>query len=150
MSVVTLAEAKLHLRVTGDGENTLIQGHINAAEQSAAEWMGRLFYGDQTALTNARAGVPGALAAATEAYVSAVDAAGSLSVDVEVAAALKAANDDYINAQTKARMVHAGLIIDDAIRAAVLLIVGSLYEDREQADIPRGALSLLQPKKVYG
>lgn len=150
MSVVTLAEAKLHLRVTGADEDTLIQGHINAAEYMAAEYMGRLIYVDQTALTAARAGAPAALAAATDAYVAAVDAAGSLTVDVELDAALLAAERDYMNAQVRARMTHAGVVVDGAIRAAVLLIVGALYEDRDAADIPRGAMSLLQPQKIYG
>ena len=43
MSIVTLAEAKLHLRVDGAEEDTLIQSYIDAAE-SAAQYLNRALY----------------------------------------------------------------------------------------------------------
>lgn len=150
MSIVTLAEAKLHLRVTGGDEDTLIQAHLNAAEILSSSWMGRTIFENQGALTTARAAVPAALSAATTAYVSAVDAAGSLTSEAEACIALDAAEQDYMRAQTAARMTHAGIVINDLIKAAVLLTVGALYADRETAEPPMAAQHLLQPHKLYG
>ena len=44
MSIVTLAEAKLHLRVDGAEEDTLIQSYIDAAESAAAQYLNRALY----------------------------------------------------------------------------------------------------------
>lgn len=150
MSIVTLADAKLHLRVTGGDEDTLIQAHLNAAELLAASWMGRSIYADSTALTTARAAVPAALSAATTAYIAAVDAAALLEDATEAGIALDAADADYLQAQTSARMTHAGVVINDLIKSAVLLTVGALYADRELDEPPRAAQHLLQPHKLYG
>jgi hypothetical protein len=49
-----------------------------------------------------------------------------------------------------------GMVVNEAIKAAVLLIVGSLYAQREDvvvgvsvAQLPNGAEWLLAPYKVY-
>ena len=44
MSIVTLAEAKLHLRVDGADEDTLIQTYLDAAESAAAQYLNRALY----------------------------------------------------------------------------------------------------------
>lgn len=150
MSIVTLAQAKLHLRVTGDDEDTLIQAQLNAAEIMAAKWMGRTIFPDLVALDAARAAVPAEVSAATTAYIAAVDAAGALEDETEASIALEAAELDYQKAQTTARMTHGGIVIDDLIRSAVLLTVGALYADRELAEPPKAAQHLLQPHKLYG
>ena len=150
MSIVTLADAKSHLRVTGDDENTLIQAHINAAEQLAASWMGRTIFADAGALSTARSAVPGQLSAATTAYIAAVDAAALIADETEACIALAAAEQDYQRAQNTARMTHSGVVINDLIRSAVLLTVGALYADREMAEPPKAAQNLLQPHKLYG
>lgn len=44
MSIVTLAQAKLHLRVDHSDEDTLIQVYLDAAEQSIANYLNRNLY----------------------------------------------------------------------------------------------------------
>ena len=44
MSIVTLAEAKLHLRVDGADEDTLLQTYLDAAEAAAAQYLNRALY----------------------------------------------------------------------------------------------------------
>jgi hypothetical protein len=44
MSIVTLAEAKLHLRVDGADEDTLLQTYLDAAESAAAQYLNRALY----------------------------------------------------------------------------------------------------------
>ena len=65
MTFVTLAEAKIHLRVDGTDEDALIGLYINAAEQAAVKAMDRGVYADGTALQTAMTAAPAALTAAT-------------------------------------------------------------------------------------
>ena len=44
MSIVTLAEAKLHLRVDGADEDALVQTYLDAAESAAEQYLNRALY----------------------------------------------------------------------------------------------------------
>ena len=156
MSFVTLAEAELHLRVDGTDEDALIGLYINAAEHAAIKAMDRCVYADNTALQTAMAAAPAALTAATAAKEAAVTAAEAMTDADEKAAALKAAENAYMRALVAYRQVFDGIVVNDQIRAAVLLTVGHLYANREDAVVgasvsalPNGADYLLQPFKVY-
>lgn len=156
MSFVQLSEAKLHLRVDGTDEDALIDLYINAAEHAAIKAMDRGVYADNTALQTAMAAAPAALTAATAAKEAAVTAAEALTDPDEKAAALKAAENAYMRALVAYRQVFDGIVVNDQIMAAVLLTVGHLYANREDAVVgasvsalPNGADHLLQPFKVY-
>lgn len=155
MSLVTLADAKAHLRVEEDVENTLIQSHINAAELFAVNYLARNVYADQSALTTAISGTASTLSAATAAYIAAVESAATISSDVEAGIALDAADMTYQAAQQNAKRTYAGIVLNDAIKSAILLLVGHLYLNREAgtdkaiSEIPFGVYALLQPFRVY-
>ena len=156
MSFVTLEEAKLHLRVDGTDEDALIGLYINAAEQAAIKAMDRGVYADNTALQTAMTAAPAALTAATAAKESAIVAAEAMTDADEKAAALKAAENAYLRAKVAYRQACDGIVVNDQIKAAVLLIVGHLYANREDvvvgasvSALPNGADYLLQPFKVY-
>lgn len=62
----------------------------------------------------------------------------------------------YLRAQVAYRQTIDGMVVNDTIKSAVLLIVGHLYANREDvvagvsvAQMPNGAEWLLQPYKVY-
>lgn len=157
MSFVSLADAKIHLRATdGTDEDALIGIYINAAELAAVKAMDRGVYADDTALTAAKAAAPAALTASTAAYTAAVTAADAMSDTTEQAAALQVAETAYMRAQVAYRQAFDGIVVNDTIKAAVLLIVGSLYAFRENdfagqiSQIPTGADMLLQPYKIIG
>ena len=157
MSFVTLEEAKLHLRgVDGTAEDALIGLYINAAEQAAIKALDRGVYADGTALQTAMTAAPAALTAATAAKESAVVAAEAMTDADEKAAALQVAEAAYLRALVAYRQVFDGIVVNDQIKAAVLLTVGHLYAHREDAVVgasvaalPNGADYLLQPFKVY-
>ncbi len=156
MSFVPLAEAKLHLRVTEPDEDALIGLYINAAEQSAVSLLDRGVYVDGTALTAAKAAAPGALDTACAAYDAAIEAAEAMTDDALQAAATQAAENAWLKACVTYRQTMDGMVVNDTIRAAVLLIVGHLFANRENvvagvsvAQLPNGAEWLLQPYKVY-
>lgn len=156
MIFVTTSEAKLHLRVDSADEDALIGVYITAAEQMAIALLDRGVYADGTALGVAKAAAPGELTAATTTYTSAIAAAQALEDATEQAAATQAAEYAYLRAKVAHRHAMDGIVVNEAIKAAVLLIVGSLYAQREDvvvgvsvAQLPNGAEWLLAPYKVY-
>ena len=156
MSLVTTSEAKLHLRVDSADEDALIGVYITAAEQMAIALLDRGVYADGTALGVAKAAAPGELDTAIAACVSAIAAAEALADENAKAASIQTAGNDLLRAQVAHRHAMDGMVVNEAIKAAVLLIVGSLYAQREDvvvgvsvAQLPNGAEWLLAPYKVY-
>lgn len=156
MSFVTTSEAKLHLRVDSADEDSLIGVYITAAEQMAIALLDRGVYADGTALGVAKAAAPGELDTAIAAYESAIAAAEALADETAVAAAIQTAGNGLSRAKVAHRQAMDGMVVNEAIKAAVLLIVGSLYAQREDvvvgvsvAQLPNGAEWLLAPYKVY-
>ena len=156
MSFVTTSEAKLHLRVDSADEDALIGVYITAAEQMAVALLDRGVYADDTALGVAKAAAPGELDTAIAACESAIAAAEALADETAIAAAIQTAGNDLLRAQVAHRQAMDGMVVNEAIKAAVLLIVGSLYAQREDvvvgvsvAQLPNGAEWLLAPYKVY-
>lgn len=156
MSFVSVNEAKAHLRVDGTDEDVMIGIYINAAELAAIKALDRGVYADSTALQAAMTAAPAALTAATAAKEAAVAAAEAMEDAAEQAAALQVAETTYMRALVAYRQAFDGIVVNDTIKAAVLLIVGHLYANREDvvvgasvASLPHGADYLLQPYKVY-
>lgn len=103
MSITTLSEAKLHLRVDHSDEDTLIQVYLDAAELSVANYLNRTLY------------------------------ASSAGSDLD------------------------GLVMNAAIKGAVLLQVGNLYASRESVsqqpgnymvELPLGLKWLIDPYRI--
>ena len=156
MIFVTTSEAKLHLRVDSADEDALIGVYITAAEQMAIALLDRGVYADDTALGVAKAAAPGELDTAIAAYESAIAAAEALADETAKAASIQTAGNGLLRAQVAHRQAMDGMVVNEAIKAAVLLIVGHLYVNREDvvtgvsvAQMPNGAEWLLQPYKVY-
>ncbi|MFT8232388.1 head-tail connector protein [Pseudomonas guariconensis] len=109
MSVIDIATAMQHLRADGE-DQSYVQVLLEAAEQSAQDYLGRRFF------------------ASTEALAEAVEAG---------------------------RAGEEPMLINPAVVAACLLILGSLYANREDvvvgvsvALLPSGSRSLLFPHRV--
>ena len=156
MIFVTTSEAKLHLRVDSADEDALIGVYITAAEQMAVALLDRGVYADGTALGVAKAAAPGELDTAIAAYESAMAAAEALADETAISAVIQAAGNDLLRAKVAYRQTMDGMVVNEAIRAAVLLIVGHLFANREDAvvgvsveQLPNGAEWLLAPYKVY-
>lgn len=156
MIFVTLESAKLHLRVDSADEDALIGVYITAAEQMAIALLDRGVYADDTALGVAKAAAPGELDTAIAAYESAMAAAEALPGETAIAADIQTAGHGLLRAKVAHRQAMDGMVVNEAVKAAVLLIVGSLYAQREDvvvgvsvAQLPNGAEWLLAPYKVY-
>ena len=156
MSLVTLPESKLHLRVTDSEEDALIGVYITAAEQMAIALLDRGVYADGTALGVAKAAAPGELETASVVYDAAIEAAQAMTDAALQAAATQTAENAWLKACVTHRQTMDGMVVNEVIKSAVLLIVGHLYANREDvvagasvAQLPNGAEWLLAPYRVY-
>lgn len=147
--------AKLHLRVDGNDEDTILAVYIGAAEAAAVEFLNRAVFADQGSLDAALGGVTATLVAAGNAHRAALVAAWEIEDLTARAAAEAYANDVYVRAYRAAQETRAGMVINPAVQAAILLTIGHLYTNREEvvvgasvAQLPQGARQLLQPYRV--
>ena len=148
MPFITLEQAQQHLRSDSDEADLLLK--IAAAERSAIEYLQCNVYADQTALDAAIAAVPATLSAAKAAYIIA-DAEADALTDYDMALDGKAhAMSLYMRAVYAATRTRQGVVINELIIAAMLLILGRLFEVREDdAEMPRAAQDLLAPFRCY-
>jgi hypothetical protein len=150
MSFLTLAQAKLHCRIDGtDGDADLLI-KISAAERSATEYLQCNVYATQSALNSAINQVAGNLESAKADYDDALTEAMAITDsdlrNVEMINALSV----YNRAKYEATRTRSGIVINDLILSAMLLIVGWLYESREDGEMmPRAARDLLSPFRCY-
>lgn len=151
-SLVSVAEAKVHLRVMHAEEDALIQTFLDAAQEQATAFLGRAVYADAGALSAAITQAPTDLSAAGAAYNSALAAAGLFEDPDERTAAERAAMFAYWAAVEAAERVRRGIVITPAVKTAILLITAALWEHRgdevELDGMPQAARAFLWPLRV--
>lgn len=154
MSIITLSTARAHLRLEDDYPAEQLQGKLNAAEDHAAQFLNRRLFADDSALDEAVTAVPTELVAARAAYDSAMEAADSIE-DAELQALARGrAEITYTRAKALAQETYHGLVMNASVEAAVLLILGHLYANRQDVvlgavnALPHGSIQLLVPYRV--
>jgi uncharacterized phiE125 gp8 family phage protein len=179
---ILLTEAKLHLRVTSDVDNTLIANLIKTARQHAENFTGRvlasatfelimdIFPSDKIKLP-----MPPVKSVTSIKYTDSdglevewddenyifynsepaiIVPAYGISWPSFTPFPVGAVKIRYI-AGYEASLTDASLIIPEPIRQAILLLIGHLYEHREEVseevlkNIPMGIQSLLYPYKIW-
>lgn len=155
MALVDLPAAKQHLRLGVGYPDEQVGPYLAAAELLALKFLNRNVYPDDAALATAVAAVPAALIAAGTAYNDALTAADAVNDPVARDAARIYAGDVYREAQTSARQTRAGIVMNELIKSGILLILGHLFENREDvavgvtvAQMPIGSKHLLTPFRV--
>lgn len=155
MTMISVEVAKSHLRVVGNDEDADIELKLEAAEQSAVSYLNRNVYPDQAVLDAAIEAAPVAFAAARHEQLAAMAAAALMTDCDERAMAQLAAAERWSTARLTSIHTHRGIVINSTIKAAILLIVGHLYENREDvvvglsvAQLPLSATSLLRPHRI--
>jgi hypothetical protein len=150
MAFLTLTQAKAHLRIDGSDEDTDLTLKIAAAERAATEYLQCNVYADAPALATAIAAVPATLAAAKSTYDAAHTAALAIT-DTDLSLREQAyAMTVHMRAVYDATRTRNGIVINELIQSAMLLILGYLHESREDGtEIPRSAQDLLSPFRCY-
>lgn len=154
---ITPEIATAHLRLTADDVGSDIMLKADAAEQIAISYLDRAVYDHQLQLDAAVALVPATLAVAQSAYIAA-DAAASLIADGDLRQIEKTyALDVYRQAAFSAARIRRGMVINSPVLSAMLLILGDLWENREDtavgvsvAPVPNGARCLLDAYRHWG
>jgi hypothetical protein len=154
MPVITLDQARAHLRVEPDYPAEQIQAYIAGAESAAAKYLNRTVFPDEGARDAALDAIPAALAAAQVAFDSAVAAADGIVDPTARQATIDVARARLTDAQSAAIRDMNGIVSNPSIVAACLLTVGHLYANRTDvvvgasvAELPNGARSLLRPDR---
>lgn len=150
--LVTIEQARAHCRA--DSLDTTVDLYLSAAVSTAAQWLNRRLFNDSTDLAAAIAAVPAELAAAQAAYDAALEAAALLEGE-SACAAKEAACNELRMARYRADETYRGVVANDQINAAILLITGHLFNNRESVItgtiatvLPQGAHALLWPFRV--
>lgn len=141
-------QAKAHVHREASYPDEQITPYLLAAESKAQRFINRRIFADQDALDAAVDAAPAALIAAGLAYSAAV-----LAYDAELDPVLRGvqqayASSVYSTAQTAARETLAGIVINDQIRAAILVIFEHLYAQRGEVAMPLGSEYLLWDYRV--
>lgn len=152
MSLVTTEDALAHVR---EDEGANIDVYLAAAEQAALDFLDRAVYATPEELAQQQAGQPASIAAAAAARDAAIAAASALTGDAQ-AMAIRAAGSAYAASLALAQRVYDGMVLNDAVRSAILLTFGHLYRNREDVitgasaaavQLPFGARALLWPHR---
>lgn len=152
MPIVTIEQARAHVRVEDDYPAEQLQAAIDGAQDAAQAYLNRAIYEDQEALDTARAGYAAGIGEAAQARDDALAAASQINDPVERCAAIEMANLQHREAVAAAdRCIH-GIVVNPSIKQAILLRIGSYYAIRADgvvgatvAELPMGAQSLLRP-----
>ena len=152
MILVTPAEVRAHCRAESDND-ALLATYTNGAEQAVQQFLNRRVFPDTEALQEAVADMPAGVASAEAERKTAREAAAELEGEARCAAEM-AADAAWAAALAKARETAAGMVVNDDIRAAVLLIAGHRYRNREAVtdeparELPQGVTAILWPYRV--
>ena len=153
MPVINIEKAMVHLRVDEDTGGDVL-AKLNSAEDKAAQYLNRFFYATSAAWTEAISLTLDQLNYELVKYKESCDAANLVADPVSRNMLLSAAENLKKEAQRNTKMSMQGIVINPSIEAAVLLILGSLYENREDEtsttvnELPKGALWLLDPYRL--
>lgn len=152
MTIVTLDQARAHVREEADYPEAQILPSLKGAEDAAQAYLNRAVYADAAALDTARASYASDMALAKSEYDAAIAAAEALTDEAQKAAALELAAVEYEEAKADAGRALHGMVVNDSIIAAILLTFGHLFDNREDVvvgasavELPMGARSLLRP-----
>lgn len=176
MSIVTLAQAKAQGRITETSEDALIQGYIDAAEQTAMRYLNRNVYADATAFTADMATAGDTLSAAQALWLAAQTTyqvadepsdyeEGQRYVytnplyplpDDLASIIYEAADAQWREAKETYAMIAYGKVTFPAFEQAVVLLTQGWYANRENmtfdvgttAELPEGFRQLLFPWRV--
>lgn len=151
MELISIDQARAQARVELDYPEEQLAPYILAAEDIAAAYLNRKIYSSLFNQSVARSEYPGAVAAAKQNYDFEVDQSQMLPED-EREPAIKMAALKYKEALAAAENAINGILVNNTIIAAVLLIFGHLFTNRETVvigqtavEIPQGAKDILRP-----
>jgi len=152
MPLITPEEAReqVHGNPVDDTQLALFS---RAAERAAMQFLNRNVYETSEELAQARIDAAPRAAAAHDAWLAAYGA--TYDTDWLRRQTLRQARLDYVREKDAAREMSDGIVINEDIKVAMLLLVGHFFLNREAVttnltptELPLGVRSLLMPYRV--
>lgn len=150
LELVSIEQLRFQVRADADEGDDLLTLFGEAAEKACKRLCNRNLYVDDTALQDAIEALPAAMAAASEAYDSAMDAAASIDDERERDTAEKIAEKALSNAQLNQFYTLNGMVLTADLQAAILLAATDFYEKRAAGDVPQGARHVCELNRYNG
>lgn len=151
MELITIYQARAQARLEPDYPDDQLQPYIDGAEKAAAAYLNRKIYSSLYNQAVARSEYPSKVAAAKQNFDLEVQQA-SEGPDDEKEPAINLAKIKYKEALAVAEDAITGILVNESIIAAILLIFGHLFANRESVvigqtavEVPQGAKDLLRP-----
>lgn len=151
MAILPIESLRDHCRTDGDDDAQLLF-YGKAAESAVAAYLDRQVFKDQAEWDAAVAAIPTNISAAMTAYDARILALGEAD-DIGHAEAYR----QLQKARMRQHMVLDGIVANADIEAAMLLLAGNLYRNREGAVVgetaavlPYGIEMLLAPYRTFG
>ena len=145
--MIDLELAREHLKADEeDVEDDLIEQYIASAVSACEGYCNRKFYDDETA----RAADYTAALGDMQTAIAARDTALAAATNDEVRNII---NNDYIAKRGSVLARCNGIVVDDTVTAAILLMLGHFYRNRQEVvvsqasatQLPAGAKRILEP-----
>ena len=153
MSILKLERALAHLRIDVDIDEDVLS-KLLSAEDIAQRYLNRNVYSDVDALLLAKKQVPETVDLLKKDYSNQIDYANNLN-DADLKEGLiKTAKTFYEDGLGGVNRTLLGIVVNPSIEAAILLILGHLYENREDisvvsvSELPKGAIWNLNPYRI--
>lgn len=153
MSILKLERALAHLRIDVDIDDD-VSSKLLSAEDIAQRYLNRNVYSDTDALLLAKKQVPEMVDLLKKDYSNQIDYANSLN-DADLKDSLiQTAKTFYEDGLGGVNRALLGIVVNPSIEAAILLILGHLYENREDvsvvdvSELPKGATWNLNPYRI--
>lgn len=155
MTILTLDEAVAHCRVDFGYPVEQLLPYMDAAESYVIAHLNRSVFESQADLDQAQDDIAAKIGAASDAYQSAVNAANQVGNLAQRQAMIDVAKAKYSAVTLESRRDLDGVVLNGAIRAAMLLTLGNLFANREAdvvgvtvAALPAGVPELLRPYRM--
>lgn len=134
MPLVTPEQVRAQVR--GEpADDTMLALYSSAAERSVQQFLNRKVYENADALVAGQAAASALAASSWTVYQDALSAASTAPDYVARTAAERQAKATYEMAQAEVMEAQRGMVIEDDIRIAILLLVGHMFRNREAASV---------------
>ena len=155
MAFLTLEDCKAQCRVLDDADDALLSALRDAAEDAVIAQLNRDVFPDAQALASAQAALPDTLGAAEAAYQAALAAAAAMDDRTKAGFLVDSAHSQRRMAGLKAARIREGIVINASLLAAMRLMLGHLYANREAVvtgvattELPMGVDALVRPYRL--
>ncbi|HCN72090.1 MAG TPA: hypothetical protein DIS96_10370 [Pusillimonas sp.] len=153
--ILTIEKARAHCRVDGDYPADQLTPYMEAAERFVIDYLNRAVYADQSTLDTAQDGLPGSMATAFDDYEASIEAAKAIDNCGQRQTMIDLASEKYRRVQRETWLVINGMVVNKTIEAAMLLVLGNLFANRESdlvgvsgEKLPTGVHDLLRPYRL--